>query len=370
MGQVWSKEKAWDWYNARTWMRGCNFMGSDCANRIDQWQSLGFEERLATADRELRLAAETGFNSIRILLEFIVWDQEHDGFMERLDRYLSTAWKYGISAMIVLGNDCMPPKNEFWKPQQLGPQHYDWGYHGGRKFSQHQQFDAVGYHIMDEPEIFARHERWIREIMETYRDDPRVCVWDLYNEAGAANRDEITLPHVKRIFDIAREVNPSQPITSCLWKHIGREPMELTEVEQFIAENSDLISYHSYASYDTNIRIIKQLKEYGRPILNTEWLARMTHNTVEQMFPLFYLEKIGCWNWGFVAGLYQTYEPWNGVWQQYEQGKAKDVDFKVWFHDLYRPSLHPYDPHEIELIQKYCRLADGDFEREQRAKSM
>ena len=42
---------------------------------------------------------ETGFNSIRIILEFIVWDQEHDGFMERLDRYLDTAWKYGISAM-------------------------------------------------------------------------------------------------------------------------------------------------------------------------------------------------------------------------------------------------------------------------------
>ena len=49
----WSREKAWEWYNNRTWMRGCNFMGSDCANRIDQWQELGFEERIVTADREL-----------------------------------------------------------------------------------------------------------------------------------------------------------------------------------------------------------------------------------------------------------------------------------------------------------------------------
>lgn len=48
-------------------------MGSDCANRIDQWQELGFEERLKTADRELELAAKTGYNSIRIVLEFIVW---------------------------------------------------------------------------------------------------------------------------------------------------------------------------------------------------------------------------------------------------------------------------------------------------------
>ena len=93
MSKVWSKEKAWEWYNGRTWLRGCNFMGSDCANRIDQWQALGFDHRIETADRELKLAAETGFNSIRIILEFIVWDQDHDGFMERFDQYLSTAWK-------------------------------------------------------------------------------------------------------------------------------------------------------------------------------------------------------------------------------------------------------------------------------------
>ena len=60
MGKVWSKERAWEWYNNHNWLRGCNFMSSDCANRIDQWQEEGFEERLKTADEELALAAETG----------------------------------------------------------------------------------------------------------------------------------------------------------------------------------------------------------------------------------------------------------------------------------------------------------------------
>lgn len=365
MAGVWSKEKAWEWYNSRTWLRGCNFMGSDCANRIDQWQALGFEERLATADRELRLAAETGFNTIRIIPEFIVWDQDHDGFMERFDRYLDTAWKYGISSMVVFGNDCMPPKNEFWKPQKLGVQTYDWGYHGGRKSSQHQQFDEIGYHIMDEPECFARHELWIREIMEKYKDDPRVCIWDMYNEVGNANRKDVTLPNVKRFFEIAREVAPSQPITSAVWSAIDHDTFGMTEVQQYVLENSDIISFHCYSNYDMTIAIIKKLKRYGRPLINTEWLARTHGNTVELMFPLFYLEKIGCWNWGFVAGLYQTYEPWNGIWQLYEQGKADHVDFKLWFHDLYRPNLHPYDPREIELIKKYCEMADNDFALEQ-----
>lgn len=363
MSSVWTKEKAWQWYDSRPWMRGCNFMGSDCANRIDQWQEYGFEERLLTADRELALAAETGFNSIRIIPEFFVWQQDHDGFMERFDRYLATAWKHGISCMIVLGNDCMRPKS-LTTPDHLGPQHYDWGYHGGRKISQHQHHgDLVGYHLMDEPELALQHYEWVREIITTHKDDPRICMWDLINEAGGARRDRLTMPHLRKFFEIAREVNPSQPLTSCVWRlNPDREP---DEIERFCLENSDIISYHNYRSYEENILLIKRLKQYGRPIINTEWLARMTKNTVEEMFPLFYLEKIGCWNWGFVAGLYQTYEPWNTVWQTWENGGARDVDFKVWFHDLYRPSLHPYDPHETELIQRLCRRADEEFAREQ-----
>ena len=117
---VWSKERIWNWYNARPWIRGCNYMSADCANRVDQWQSLGFEERLETTDRELALAASIGFNSIRIILEFVVWDEEHDSFLERFDRYLDVCAKHGISCMVVLANDCMRPKGA--EVNRLGPQ--------------------------------------------------------------------------------------------------------------------------------------------------------------------------------------------------------------------------------------------------------
>ena len=68
----WSKERIWEWYNARPWIRGCNYMSADCANRIDQWQELGFEERLATTEEEFKLMQSMGYNSIRIILEFVV----------------------------------------------------------------------------------------------------------------------------------------------------------------------------------------------------------------------------------------------------------------------------------------------------------
>ena len=98
--------------------------------------------------------------------------------------------------------------------------------------------------------------------------------------------------------------------------------------------------------------------------MNTEWLARCNYNDVFSLFPLFYLEKIGCYNWGFVAGKYQTYEPWESTWQRYADGTVTDVDFTKWLHDLYRPNHRPYDPKEIALIQQFCKDADADFKRE------
>ncbi len=105
------------------------------------------------------------------------------------------------------------------------------------------------------------------------------------------------------------------------------------------------------------------MKSYGRPVLNTEWLNRITHNTVDLMFPLFWLENIGCYNWGFVAGKYQTYEPWGYFWEKYDKGEAGDLDFTKWQHDLFRPNFRPYDPKEIEIIKLYCKKADENFNK-------
>lgn len=363
MGEQWSRERAWKWYNDRAWLRGCNYMSSDCVNRIDQWQEYGFEEHLKTADEELELAAKTGFNTIRIILEYYVWEQQHDGFMERLERFLAMAWHHGISCMIVLGNDCMQPK-EMTKPSYFGEQSFDIGYHGGRKQSQHEIFGGMGYHLLDEPELALRHYEWVREIISTYKNDERVVMWDLYNEPGNAKRDVVTLPHLKKYYEIAREIDPIQPLTSCTWRISPDREKEIPAIERYALENSDIISYHNYHTYEDNIRIIKRLKDdYERPIVNTEWLARCLHNTVQELFPLFYLEKVGCYNWGFVAGKYQTYEPWNSTWQRYDADPSIDVDFTKWFHDLYRPSHRPYDPKEIEIIKRYSRLADEDIKK-------
>lgn len=186
MKNQWSKERSWDWYNSRPWIRGCNFMESNCVNHLDQWQEYGFEERLKTADRELKLAAQTGFNSVRLVLEYVVWRDDHDGFFQRFDRYLNTAYQYGIRAMITLGNDCLVPKEDPNAHLHLGPQHYDWGYHGGRKKSQHSTIwgDEPGWSPLDDPAERPKVYRWVEEVIDRYKDDDRILIWDLYNEPG------------------------------------------------------------------------------------------------------------------------------------------------------------------------------------------
>lgn len=264
--------------------------------------------------------------------------------MERFERYIAFCHEYVMSAMIVLANDCMPPKTELWKMPYVGEQQYDIGYHGGKKHSQHGSHSGPAPHFyLDDDKTRDNYFEMIREIVSKYKDDERICIWDVYNEPGNSRRRDITLPNLKAIFSIVREIAPSQPLTCGVWNISGDPNTALDEPQQYALDNSDIISYHCYKEYSEHVKIIKRLKKEGRPLLNTEWLGRCFNNDVFSLFPLFYLEKIGCYNWGFVAGKYQTYEPWEGTWEQYTENPSMNVDFTVWFHDLYRPNHRPYN---------------------------
>ena len=352
----WSLAKAKDWHERMPWLRGCNYLPADCCNRIAFWQELDFEKHLATMDRELELMASIGFNTIRMILEFIVWDREHDGFMKRFERVLECAARHHIGLVICFCNDCVVPKDENYRYPQLGPQSFDWGYHGGRKNSPHRNLgDRVGFDpVMDDPESAERVYAMAHEIIAKYAEDPRIVMWDLFNEPGHTNRGELSLPHLKQLFVEARRQETIQPVTSCVWRRMNN----WTVTEKYALEVSDVVSFHNYNSYEYNIREIAELRKLGRPLMNTEWLNRINGNRVQELFPLYFLEKIGCWNWGFVAGLSQTYEPYESFYDNPVTLDGIKRDMTKWMHDLFRPSLRPYDPEEIRIIKFFCDLAD------------
>ena len=352
MKERWTKEQANAWYAKQGWLRGCNFIGSDCANRIDQWQSYGREERMRTAEREMQLCEEIGFNTIRLIVEFDVWYQEHDAFMEALEQYVSMANRHGLSVMLVLAHEAQICRGETYVFKPLGEQKFALGYHQGRLPLSPEEAQKTPYHALERLETRDAYLKMVREIVGKYAQDSRILCWNVYNEPGIAIRER-AVPLLDMLFEAVRSQDPMQPLAADVWRSV-KDGRPSTLAEQRALDLSDVISFHSYTPYEHMVPQLEMLQAYGRPILMTEWLNRINHSDVRELYPLFYLEHVGCYCWGFVVGKTQTQEPWETLWDQY----AKDpeharYDFTKWQHDLFRPNLRPYDPGEIELIRAY-----------------
>ena len=67
MKRQWTEQEINEWYAKQPWLRGTNFLPSDCINRLDMWQSFGREEHLKTAETELKLSEETGLHGAAVV---------------------------------------------------------------------------------------------------------------------------------------------------------------------------------------------------------------------------------------------------------------------------------------------------------------
>lgn len=353
----WSKEKAWEWYNKQPWIRGFNGYPSNCVNRVAMWQEWGHKEVIEQVEREFALARQTGFNAVRAIIQFEVWCFEHDSFMNNLEEYIALADKYGIKVMLTLGNDCTVPKEKF-KPVVFGEQKVDWGYHSGIEEGPHSAgLAGAGYCLLDEPEYEKKYYEMVRELAKKYCKDPRLQIWDVWNEPGNGRRDGMSLKAMEKFFEIIRSYDPIQPLTADVWSYT-EDFNPKRDIEKRALELSDVITFHYYGSYANMVAIIEKLKnDYGRPLINNEWLNRIADNNVKEIFPLFYLERIGSYHWGLIAGYSQTYEPWGHYFVDYLK-EGSTLDLTKWQHDLYRFNGLPYDVNEIKTIRRFCSMAD------------
>lgn len=365
MRTQWTKEQAWEWYNAQPWIRGWCGYPSNCVNRIALWQEHNHQEVAKQIAYEFELAQKTGYNAVRAVLQFEVWCQQHDSFMANVEEYLSLADAHGIKVMLVLGNDCCVPKADY-VPPTFGEQPVDWGYHSGIRRGPHAGgYTEPGYLPIDDPPYTAAYYRMVDELAAKYAKDPRVQAWNIWNEIGNGRRGTMSVPHMETFFEIVRSHDPIQPLTAECWLY-DSELKPYTPAELRALELSDVISFHCYLPFDKTVQVIEHLrKTYDLPMLCTEWLHRIGNQGVEEIFPLFYLEKIGCYNWGLMQGFSQTYEPHGCFFEQiadpHYHGKAQ---LHLWQHDLYRFNGLPYIASEIALIQKFAALADKRWEEQ------
>lgn len=358
----WSRDKAWEWYNSRPWIRGFNGYPSNCANKVAIWQEYNHDEVERQIEYEFDLAKKTGFNAVRAILSFEVWLYQHDSFMNNLERYLALASKYGIGVMIVLGNDCLVPKELY--AFKLGEQKVDWGYHSGLKRGQHAGCHTThGYALHDEPEYAEKFIQMVNEISAKYAKDERILIWDVWNEPGNSMRGDLSLEIMEKSFAAIRSHGNIQPATAGAYRYASHGQFRVdAKIELRALELSDIVSFHCYQPVDDLVGIIEALREdYGRPIINSEWLNRIFENSIHRIMPIFYLENIGSFHWGLIQGYSQTYEP---VLPIYDMADADPkYDTRLWMHDLYHFNGRPYDKSEIELIQTLSKMADEKFER-------
>lgn len=353
MASRWSVEEVWEWYDARPWIVGCNFVPSTCINTVEIWQEYNSEEVFRVMDRELALAADIGLNSVRMLLPFFVWKYQTDGFKKRLDRFLDLVARRGITMMPILFDDCGCLPKRYFREPRFGkqPDPVPGAHQGGRapdiRPGEHR------WHYSDDKENWPILERYVKDIVGTFAQDERILIWDIWNEPGNSGRGSSSKEAMTAAFGWAREVDPIQPLTAAPWDFYGdyferHEPGTLTEIETCAVELSDVFSFHYYGNLENTKLLIRAFRRFERPMLNTEWLHRPFQNFVETHLPLFKEEGIGCYHWGLVNGKTQTHEPWDWI-------RDMDLDFSLWQHDIFRNDYTPYREEEMAVFRQLAR---------------
>src|SRR6476620_1520514 len=97
--QRWTPQQANEWYDAQSWIVGCNFLPSNAINQLEMWQPETFDP--ATIDGELGFAQSLGFNSVRVFLHNLPWHDDRDAFLKNIDKFLEISAKHEIRPLIV-----------------------------------------------------------------------------------------------------------------------------------------------------------------------------------------------------------------------------------------------------------------------------
>lgn len=326
----WPVAKAKQWYDSQPWPCGFNYVPAHAISYTEMWMPYNFDP--AKMDKELALAKEIGFNCLRVVLPFVVWEHDPAAFKKRLDEFLVVCDRHGIRVMFTLFDDCAFGSDEALKNPQYGkqPDVLEGFYASGWT-------PSPGHDMVRDPKTWPRLEKYVRDILTTYRDDRRVWVWDLYNEPTNGDLGDVSLPLAEKVFEWARSVNPAQPLTIGTWNNNK-------QLNDLVFRHSDIITFHNYGNADQLRSAIAALKEHGRPIINTEWLNRPRGSTVETCLPVFAAENVGCMHWGLVNGRTQTHLSW---------GARPDKPApKQWQHDLFHGDHTQYAPDEIKLFKE------------------
>jgi hypothetical protein len=324
--KIWTADQAWAWYNGQPWLVGCNFIPSTAINELEMWQADTWDT--ATISRELGWAADLGFNTVRVYLHNLVWETDKEGFLRRMDEFLGIAKGHNIRVLFVLFDDCWNDNPKVGKQPEPRPGVHNSGW-----------LQCPGPDRVTDSTTWGLLEDYVKGVLTAFADDQRVLMWDLYNEPGNSGMLEKSMPLLKKTFEWAWSVRPTQPLTCATWNHSP----EYDNLNAFQLASSDVITFHNYSDTTSLSNELADLKKLGRPFLCSEYMARTNNSRFETHLPIFKANKVGAINWGLVSGKTNTIFPWGS-----KEGTAEP---EVWFHDIFRKDGTPWSQAEVEFVK-------------------
>lgn len=343
----WPEKRVNDWYAAQPWLVGANYVPRYAINQIEMWQAENFDPRII--EEELGWAAAIGMNTMRVFLHDLVWRQDPDGFIDRIEEFLKIAQRHRIRPMLVFFDGVWDP-HPFLGPQRPPRPHvHNSGW-----------VQSPGRIMLGDPTRHDELRDYVKGIMHYFANDRRVLAWDLFNEPDNRNEsaygglelaDKVARSHqlLIKAFAWSREVKPRQPITAGIWRDHGgwKEP---SPIFQFMLANADFLTFHNYSGAKNLTQQIEEMTAaHNRPLMCTEYLARGNGSTFDPHLEIMHRHRVGAYNWGLVDGKSQTKYPW-ATWRE-----VFTAEPDLWHHDIFRADGTAYRPEEVEYIRRLAR---------------
>jgi hypothetical protein len=344
LDQKWTEDQANQWYAHQPWLVGANFLPGSAVNELEMWQASSFDAK--EIDRELGWAEGLGMNTMRVFLHNLLWEQDPAGFRHRMDEFLIIASAHHIRPIFVLFDSC-------WDPDPvLGPQRPPIpGVHNSG------WVQAPGRAVLKDPRQYPQLKAYVEGVVGAFANDPRVLAWDVWNEPDndnqssygklePANKNELVLSLLPKVFAWARAERPSQPLTSGIWTGDWISLEKMSPMARIQIDQSDVITFHNYDWPEGFESRVHELEKFHRPLICTEYMARGAGSTFDTILPLAKKYHVGALNWGLVKGKSQTYLPWDSWQRPYVL-----LTPTVWFHDVFYEDGKPYRQREVEILR-------------------
>ena len=129
-----------------------------------------------------------GFTALRIFLHEELFFREELEFLAKISRLLDMFQRHDMSVMLVLFDAC-------WRPDLPEEDPYIPGVHNSAwlQCPSHDVLRAFGH---GESWAFQRLERYVTGVVTRFAKDPRVAVWDIYNEPTQRQSEHLIMPRL------------------------------------------------------------------------------------------------------------------------------------------------------------------------------